>query len=294
MNNSPTKELNNTIIILMIDGRFIHGGLTDRLRGIISIYHYCKEKGIKFYLNYIYPFNLSLFLEPNEYNWEIDTKDITYNKKYAEPIVINDWQLDVRLHKMYLDKVVSKHKGKQIHIYSNSPFLNNNFRQDFKELFHPSFKLQNKLDEILTSIGESYIAMVFRFQQLLGDFKEAGYKILSKKEQKELIQQCIKKTYELYNKHHPNEIILITSDSTTFLKSISSELDFVRTIPGKVVHMDYTSDATNDVYMKSFVDLFILSKAKKIYLLQTGEMYHSGFAKQAAMIKNAPYEEIIF
>ena len=58
--------------------------------------------------------------------------------------------------------------------------------------------------------------------------------------------------------------------------------------------MDHTSDASNEVYMKSFVDLFVLSKAEKIYLLQTGDMYHSGFAKQASMIENVPYEEVLF
>ena len=46
--------------------------------------------------------------------------------------------------------------------------------------------------------------------------------------------------------------------------------------------------------MKSFVDLFVLSKAEKIYLLQTGNMYHSGFAQCASMVENIPYEEIIF
>ena len=56
--------------------------------------------------------------------------------------------------------------------------------------------------------------------------------------------------------------------------------------------MDHTSDASNEVYMKSFVDL--LSKAEKIYLLQTGNMYHSGFAKYASMVEETSYEEIIF
>lgn len=35
-------------------------------------------------------------------------------------------------------------------------------------------------------------------------------------------------------------------------------------------------------------------KAEKIYLLQTGDMYRSGFAKRAAKINNAPYEDIVF
>lgn len=293
-NNREFIPLTTTEIVFMIDGRCIHGGLTDRLRGITSIYHYCKEKKIKYYLNYIYPFNLLHFLEPNRYDWIIDTKSITYNSKQAIPIVINDWQIDVRLHKMYLDKVVAENAGKQIHIYSNSPYYRQYFKKDFEELFHTSFVLQNRINKVINTLGQPYVAMVFRFQQLLGDFKETGYKILPPKEQKVLIQRCINKVQELHDSKHMNKLILVTSDSTMFLQIISNKLDFVRIIPGKVVHMDHTSDASNEVYMKSFIDLFVLSKAEKIYLLQTGDMYHSGFAKQASMIEDKAYEEVIF
>lgn len=289
-----TIKLKNTEIVFMVDGRFVHGGLTDRLRGITGLYHYCQKKGIQYYLNYTYPFELSQFLEPNKYNWQINTDHITYNSNQAIPIVINDWQFDVRLHKSYLDKVISKNKGKQIHIYSNTPYFKSTFKQDFKELFQPSFALQHRVDETIHMIGKPYIAMVFRFQQLLGDFKETGYKTLSIKERDLLIQHCINKVNELRNNKHSNKLILVTSDSTTFLQAICHELDFVRIIPGKVVHMDHTSNASNEVYMKSFVDLLVLSKAEKIYLLQTGNMYHSGFAKYASMIEETSYEEIIF
>ena len=87
---------------------------------------------------------------------------------------------------------------------------------------------------------------------------------------------------------------MVTSDSGRFLQEITKQLDFVRIIPGKVVHMDHTSDANFDTYMKSFEDMLLLSKADKIYLLQTGDMYHSGFAKRAAMINKKTYEEVVF
>ena len=93
---------------------------------------------------------------------------------------------------------------------------------------------------------------------------------------------------------HPDNKILVTSDSGRFLQEITKQLDFVRIIPGKVVHMDHTANAAFDTYMKSFEDMLLLSKADKIYLLQTGDMYHSGFAKRASMINNKEYEEIRF
>lgn len=291
---APKKRIHETTIILMIDGRSIHGGLTDRLRGITTIYEYCKRRHIKFKLNYVYPFQLTDYLAPLSYDWRIPSEGISYNSNQTKVVVLNDYQLDVRLHKYYLDSIIRHSKGKQIHLYTNTYFLDRYFTESFRELFQPTKPLQSAIEMNLQHTGNKYVAMVFRFQQLLGDFKEDGYKILPISEQESLIQQCINKVDEIHHANHSNDIVLVTSDSSRFLKSITNKLDYVRIIPGKVVHMDHTANAAFDTYMKSFEDMFLLSKAYKIYLLQTGDMYHSGFAKRAAMINDKPYDEIIF
>ena len=79
----------------------------------------------------------------------------------------------------------------------------------------------------------------------------------------------------------------------SFLKEVS-KLDFVYLLPGKVGHMDSTSQQDIQVHMKTFLDFFVLSHAKKIYLLITGKMYKSGFAKRAAKLNNIPFEEVEF
>lgn len=84
---------------------------------------------------------------------------------------------------------------------------------------------------------------------------------------------------------------MVTSDSATFLECAKKK-DFVYVISGKVVHMEYTTDASETVYLKSFVDLFMLSYAEKVYLVVGPDMYHSGFAQRGAMISGVPYEEI--
>lgn len=291
---APKKDISKTTIILMIDGRSVHGGLTDRLRGITTIYEYCKRKHIAFKLNFVYPFQFSDYLVPASYDWRILAEEISYNSKQSKVVVLNDYQLDIRLHKLYLDSVVRRNKDKQIHIYTNTYFYDNLFAISFKELFLPTPPLQEAIAVNLKHIGNKYVAMVFRFQQLLGDFKEDGYKILSASEQEALIVKCINKVDELHRVHHPNDIALVTSDSGKFLQKIVQKLDYVRIIPGKVVHMDHTANAAFETYMKSFEDMFLLAKADKIYLLQTGDMYHSGFARRAAMIDNKCYEEIMF
>ena len=288
---SPCDELIERNVIVMIDGRQIHGGLSDRVRGICSVYGFCKENNIPFYINHIYPFNLQDYLQPNLVDWVIDSGSIIYNTNVAKPVCVNDWMFSANLHKYYLRNVSKEHK--QIHLYTNAYFDDANFRCNFNELFKPSPTLQSEIEQNIQAINGDFIAMVFRFQQLLGDFKETGYQILAKDEQDELIAICLNKVKELYDTFHRTVKVLVTSDSNIFLIEVN-KLDFVYIIPGQVVHMDHTADASFDTYMKSFVDLFLLSKAKKIYLMKSGQMYMSGFAKRAAMVNDILYEEIIF
>lgn len=292
--NNKQLKVKNTCIIIMIDGRFIHGGLTDRIRGITTIYGYCKEKNIPFYINHCYPFLLQDYLTVNSYNWIIAPENISYNIKEAVPVCLNSFALPNEFHRIFMNYMIKKYRRKQIHLYTSTRFLDSDFSKNFKELFKPTIKLEHAINETSKLIGNKYIAIVFRFQQLLGDFKEPGYITLSQEEQIKLIEKCINKVVELYKEENNNVVILVTSDSYKFLEAISKQLDFVRIIPGRIVHMDHTKGATFETYMKSFIDLFMLSKADKIYLFQTGNMYHSGFAQRAAMINNKQYQEIVF
>lgn len=293
--HSPKKRISNTTIILMIDGRSVHGGLTDRIRAITTIYQYCKSKGITYRLNHSYPFYLPNILEPTEgSNWEITSDEISYNSEQAVVGVINDYQLPVRYHKPYLDFLVKKHKGKQIHLYSNTYFNDSLFSMTFQEMFNPSLLLQKAIENNIQNIGSNYIAVTLRFQQLLGDFYEEGYKTLSTHEQSKLIGKCTNKIMFIHNEMHPGSTILVTSDSKKFLDHISSRFCFVRIIKGTVVHMDHTADAPLEVYMKSYIDLYLISKAKQAYLLKTDDMYKSGFPKRASMLGNTPFKELIF
>ncbi len=278
-------------VVFLIDGRSIHGGLTDRLRGICSIYTYCKQKGIPFHLHANYPFLLEDYLVPNAYDWRIDTEKITYDPRKSVPVLINDYQLNIKLHKFYLNKRLREKK--QIHIYGNTPFLDDHFTESFSELFIPSNRLQQDIDNLSSSLSLDYVAITTRFQQLLGDFKETGYKTLPKEDQCALINKCVKKIEELHNTELSGKQILCTSDSITFLNEVN-KLSYVSIIPGSVVHMDHTSDASFETYEKSFLDLYIIAQAEKIILLQTEDMYSSGFPKRAAMIYNKPFIHLTF
>ena len=131
--------------------------------------------------------------------------------------------------------------------------------------------------------------MVFRFRQLLGDFKEGGI-TLPENERIQYIERCIDVVKRIHSQC-PHKRILVTSDSVTFLNSVSKQ-PYVHIIPGDVVHFGFTYDATKDTYMKSFVDYFVLADAEKVILVRDKQMYHSGFALRAAMLNGANYQEM--
>ena len=277
-------------VIFQIDGREIHGGLADRLKGIISIYSFCKECNIPYYINFKYPFNLIDYLCPNKVNWSIAPDEIIYSLNDSAPVIINDFQIPRKLHKLYFRIRLLRYK--QLHVYSNSPYAIKHFPKLFKDLFKPSFRLQKDIDDNLQKIGARYISATFRFQQLLGDFKERDFPILSDIEQQELVAKC----HEQLNKLHinnPNSVILVTADSGKFLESIK-DLSYIYVIPGKVVHMDYTENMQFEVYEKSFLDFFLIAKAEKIYLIYNSQMYRSGFPSLAARVYEKPYIELKF
>ncbi len=283
-----------TVILMVKNETTFCGGLSDRLRGITSVYQECKCQGLDFKIHFETP-NLIDYLEPNNYNWYIKDEDVCYDTKQAYPCTIltyksledkkePDVQRDVL--RWFLKK-----DYKQIHVYTNMRSGDSEYGKLFHELFKPCKELQEQIDFHVKALGgeKQYDAMVFRFRQLLGDFKEGG-ETLSESEREEYIQRCMNLVVKEHESN-PNKKILVTSDSITFLNRVST-LPFVYVIPGKVVHIGFTYDAAKTTYMKSFVDYYVLSYASKVTLVREKLMYHSGFALRAAMLNNVGYQEI--
>jgi hypothetical protein len=94
---------------------------------------------------------------------------------------------------------------------------------------------------------------------------------------------------------HGNTPLLVTADSTTFLKR-AAQIDGVHIIPGTLIHMDgqkhHAPKDQYEVYLKSFLDFYMLSEAQKIYRIDTPQMYKSQFPVYAAKMHNIPFESI--
>lgn len=149
-------------IIFTCNGYTWHGGLADRIKGIVSIYEWCINNDKEFRINFNHPFCLQDYLIPNKYNWLIDTNKVSYSYHDAEPKVC---LLEPRTchKKEVLDNQRllltqwcnnNLNNNKQIHVYTNMDRLLNNFSILFNELFKPSKRLQSEIDKNLKELGE--------------------------------------------------------------------------------------------------------------------------------------------
>ena len=275
--------------ISIFDEKRIGFGLADRLKGMISLYAYCKIKDIPFRSQFTYPFDLSQFLIPNEYDWRLKDGE---RSSYTSDVRVLIVQGEEGQRLLWLKT------KKQVHAYinrDNLPLYEKKFGivfdwgKLFNELFKPTPKLENELNRHLHLIGSSYIACQLRFMSLLGDFKEYENPPLPEKEQQMLINQCADIILKL--KKQTEKPILVTSDSMTFLQHIA-QFDGIITFPDKTVHIDCEGNQGDSVYMKPFIDFLLLSKADKIYNIVAGQMYPSEFPLYAAKINNVPFERI--
>ena len=280
---SLTSKNNKKMIIYMADGRRTAMGLADRLRGIASLYKLSKDFNIDFKINMTSPLNLTNFLLPNKYNWIINDDEIIYDIKYS---IIYDINSQASNNTVYKNIEYMLKKYDQIHSTSNITLGDIEYGNLFNELFIPTEELNILINKYLNEIGEEFISTSFRFGDLLGDFHESNKPSLSPIEQNKLISRCIEHLIEINNINTIKKIVVL-SDSITFINSVK-HLDFVFIIPGEIAHLDHQLNLDKNVYMKIFLDYFILTHSKKIYLIIDGNMLQSGFPHRAAL-HNLPF-----
>lgn len=283
---------NKKKVIFFIDGKTIHGGLSDRLRGLFSTYYYCLKKKFVFKVFWTYPFNLQDYLEPNKVNWLIETTDISYNKNDIAFRFFNSYSLMNNNEKSFF-KIMNTKKY-EIHVYSNVTLHEEMYHVFFNDLFKPSKTLTDALQYNMGKIGGKYISITFRFIGILGDFKDTNvHKELGTGEKEKYINKCLNIISQLKTKHSNVPKILVTSDSRVFLERVLL-LPYVYVIPGTVVHMDNVNKNMKQNDLKAFLDMLMISKAECCYSYSYGKMFKdSKFAKTSALIGNRRFIEII-
>jgi len=290
---SFSKNYNKPVIIVCFDGNFSHGGLVDRLKGIISFYQISKILDYDFKVFFKHPFDLRDFLNPNLIDWSINEKDLKYSPfSFKILYLMNDFKTNP-LH------IFAKSKAKTFFVYSNVDYLPTLFpdkkeediktiwRNNYKELF----KISDYLKEKLKLLPEDFrLAFHTRFTTLIGDFSDSTKLVLSENEKMILIQKVIKSIDEAASQY-PDKIKYVFSDSTFFLQYIKTHTNY-KTLDGAPKHLE-NNNSDIDYHSKTFLDFYFLAESDMIFSVKIDEMYFSSFSKYAAIVGNKDFKRIM-
>lgn len=290
-----SKSSTNDDLVFMADGRLAHGGLFDRMKGIITIYAVSLVQRKKFMINFSEPFLLEDYLVPNKYDWRLDQERITYSFPDSRPVIAYGEIVDVRR--------LLKNRKCQTHYYYGTNLLNvinKKYGKDFewgvlyRELFKPSDHLQKHLNVYKKEIGSDYYAAHLRFMNLLGDGVETpNNPCLPEEAKSQLIDKCINVLLELQRKHSADgQRMMLASDSMTFLNVIEVKMPEVYIIPGEVKHIDTAGKTKDAENLKVFIDLYMLAGAERVYSIVSEGMWASAFPEYSAVIGGKPFERI--
>ena len=278
--------------VIMFDGRTNHGGLVDRLKGIITSYEASKFfPKSKFKIFHKSPFDLTNYLLPNDVNWEMDESELNFS--YPRSKII--YNMDYYNYQFFLDDYRAKNNRihGQNHIYTNLDYTNHikirNNEISWKDSFFELFKYSDYLNEILSKYDTSEcIGIHARFGSLLGDFKDTGLSYTGTKDE---IESEIVESKEIINKiifNYPNHNVFLFSDSNKFIMDCKSSIKGINTTEGISVHTD-TMDIKQN-HDKTFLDFFLLTKCKAVFQLKSKKMYQSQFSKYASIIGSSQFE----
>ncbi|QDO94183.1 hypothetical protein FNB79_09400 [Formosa sediminum] len=279
-------------IIICFDGIFSHGGLVDRLKGIISFYEISKRLDYNFFIHFNSPFNLKDFLVPSKLFWIKEkvyynplTSNILYlmNDFNSNPYTIiknsNKNRFIVYSNIDYLDKILDTDIEKDIYL---------KWSENYNALFKPSFLLESKLKTLLSTSKK--VVFHTRFTTLLGDFKDTTKLELKESEKIDLIKNVLVEINKKVASFEEYEVFIL-SDSIYFLNYIKENTPY-RVLDGVPKHIDLNdNDIESD--LKTFIDFYFMSSCEFVFLVQLPLMYNSNFSKFASIVGNVRFEKLI-
>lgn len=290
---SSKQQESKERIVVCFDGVFPHGGLVDRLKGIVSFYQIAKELNYDFYILFNHPFHLEALLEPNGVDWKFHANQIKWHPFKTKLLyLINDFDTNPL-------QTIKYSNAKTFYVYANVDYsksmfphlsiaeLESKWRNDFNGLFKKSKLLNAKINDI--SIG-NYIAFHTRFTSIMGDFKDTTNHVLSENEkqelQKKLLSAMVNKAEEAKKQAY------VFSDSLNFINYVILNSS-IKTLEGTPLHMDnFVGNDAIEGHLKTLIDFFMLANSDTVYFLKAESMYSSGFSKYAAMVGGTKFERL--
>lgn len=267
----------NTFFFMIDPGLCHHPGLADRLKAIVRCYGVAKRNGYDFKIIYKHPFHLEDYLQPNKVDWVADFPDLNY---------------DVCGTKFYRETgkekpVLKRNKEYHCHTYTGNllPRCFEDVGYRWVDLFNELFCPSEELVELIRNTGfekGSYVAVHFRFVNALENF-EANYDnaLKTQEEKDNLIKRC-KDALMRIHESNPHQQVLVFSDSKVFLDSIQ-DLPVRSLDSSNIGHISF--DEGKGTIVKTLLDLFMISRASKVYVVHAPELYNSScFALVGARI----------
>lgn len=293
---SPINSRAKYAYVFMVDGRIHHGGMFDRLKGLITIYAIAKSKNIPFRIHFTYPFRLEKYLYLNSYDWRIKDEDMIYHYPESRPVIaygeINNPQ-----------RLLKKRKG-QVHFYygyNSLAEVNEHFHTHYdwgelyRELFRPTPYLKQYIDHYLQEVGTDYFVVHTRFMNLLGDKVETAVNPeLTDNKKTDLMYRILQEIKQLMKSEGlQRSRLMLASDSMTFINYALKEMPEAYVVPGKVKHIDTAGETDDSENVKLFTDYYLIAHAKSVYNIVTEGMWPSAFPEYAAKIGGKPFQRII-
>lgn len=285
------EEISKRGVILILDGAIYHGGLTDRIRGILTAYRECRKRNIPFHIFWTSPFPLTDYLVPSTFDWRIDAEDVSRSRKNSRVVAIDDMTDRQALWRL---RAALASPPPQLHLYTNADSARGEYAMLYRELFRPAEILSKAVRRHQEILGKDYVTVTTRFLTLLGDFEDCTNIVLSPEEQIKLMEKVAAEIAKVTSDIPPTSRILVTSDSVRFLDFISRRDPRVYIVEGNVSHIDRGSRQDADSWLKTFVDQYLIMGAAKVIRMRTGGMYPSGFARFGAEVGDALFIDHIF
>jgi hypothetical protein len=283
----PTTYL--TGLIFSIDENFQHGGLVDKMKGIVSAYYLSKIASINFYIFFSDPLNpLINIVNSSVINVITDRKHLSFSNKISSPII---WYNYSPISKKYILRRLKNNI--QIHFYCNINILPV-FKKDQSEIIFEWSKIYNDIfKKYLTNqinplyINNKYIGIHLRFIDLFGDFSDLKISHYSNEHKILCLNWCVDKLNDLFNKYK-NFNFLIVSDSKYFLDHckrlpyVSMNKDKFIINSNNIGHIYINKDL--DTFKKTVSDFISLSLCYKVFQIRYSGMHNSDFSRYASYV----------
>jgi len=292
---------NDKLLIYYCSEYSLSGGLTDKLKGILSAYQISKISKRNFKIICNQPFSITKIFHENNINWNINSqttqKSLLWMAKHYDFIdLTNELTINKNIKKILKDKSnvisikINQDYGKILKQYTKDELGWNYY---FNHLFKFSSFSRETIEIYLNRHDWNQIIGVHcRFINLLEDKIENG-KVLSKEKQQELMHKISANLDKILHQNINHKILLCT-DSDNFLSFIRQSKKFkdhIIIIDGIPKHSE--KNVIEKLALKKILqDFFMLGECKEVYSITYDEMYPSAFPKYAAKLKNTPFKII--